>query len=313
MTNRQGPGPVQRWAEQSGGLEPELAAAFRELQSETPLPSAALAAVRRRLRYSEQPRRSVWWRFAPALALLLCASSVAAHFGGVTPRVLLQLLEAPRRALLGRAKTPPVSSAKPKAKQGAPLPASAPSSKPEPPPEPAPAAEPERHAPAATPRSQLGQESAALEPALIALRQKHDAKQALALLDQYRARFPRGTLALEATTARLDALLLAGKRREALAVLDALPLERVGRRVELRLLRAELRAEQSCKRALGDFELVLQAGATPWAERALYGRAVCLLRSGNSVGARADLERYLQRYPGGRFASDVRAHLRAEP
>lgn len=318
MTDRQSRGPVQRWVEESGSLEPELAAAFRELQSETPLPSSALAAVRRRLRHSQPPRRVAWWRVAPALAFLLCVSSVAAHFGGVTPHLLLRLFEAP------------ISTTKPKPKpQSKPRPTTAATDQtvqpsrarePEPSPEPEAATEPERRAPAVAPStpsgstpSQLGQESAALEPALIALRQKHDAKQALALLDQYRARFPRGALALEATTARLDALLLAGKRREALAVLDALPLERVGRRVELRLLRGELRAEQSCKRALVDFELVLQSGATPWAERALYGRAVCLLRSGDRAGARADLERYLQRYPGGRFAGDVRAHLQAEP
>ena len=44
-------------------------------------------------------------------------------------------------------------------------------------------------------------------------------------------------------------------------------------------------------------------------ERALYGRASCRERVGQRAGARADLERYLARFPRGRFASAVRTAL----
>jgi hypothetical protein len=163
---------------------------------------------------------------------------------------------------------------------------------------------------AAASASAVAAESELLQRALEKLRRPHDGAGALLLLDEHRARFPGGVLALEAAVARVDALMLLGRRGDALEQLARLPLARVGRRAELQLLRGELYAERDCKKALADFDAVL-GGAAPAVlhERALYGRATCRLRSGDDAGGRADLQSYLARFPSGRFAEQVRQRL----
>ncbi|HTQ02728.1 MAG TPA: hypothetical protein VMI54_02685 [Polyangiaceae bacterium] len=158
---------------------------------------------------------------------------------------------------------------------------------------------------------ELARESAALERALTALRREHDAAGALALLDRYAADFPAGELRLEADVARVDANLALGKDSAALALLDRLPLEHVGRGLELRLVRAELTATRDCGRANLDFDRVLASHPAPaFDERALFGRASCRQKVGDASGSRADLETYLARYPEGRFAAAARAQTR---
>jgi hypothetical protein len=161
-------------------------------------------------------------------------------------------------------------------------------------------------APSATPESLLAAESRALEPAISALRRERDAGRALTLLARYDAEFPHGVLSLEARVLRIDALLSLQRRSEALALLEALPLERVGRGTELRLVRAELRATTDCASALADFDHVLARGpAASLEERALRGRSLCRASRGDAAGARADAERYLAKYPAGRFAAEL--------
>jgi TolA-binding protein len=161
--------------------------------------------------------------------------------------------------------------------------------------------------------SALASESSALEGALVKLRREHDAQGALALLDQSEPLFARGALALEAQVARVDALLLLGRQGEALAILERLPLAHIGRGGELRLQRAELRAKSDCGLALADFDvLVRQALASPLAERALYGRAVCEARVGDSQAQRDFLD-YISRFPEGRFADQARKALARLP
>ena len=85
------------------------------------------------------------------------------------------------------------------------------------------------------------------------------------------------------------------------------------RGAELAVLRAELRAEaQRCPEALADFDrCAAAAGCRPEAqERALYGRASCRGKLGQGAAAREDLERYLARFPHGRFASAAARALR---
>jgi len=164
--------------------------------------------------------------------------------------------------------------------------------------------------PSAAIESDLARESAALERALTALRRDHDAAGALALLDRYAADFPAGVLRLEADVARVDANLALGNNAAALALLGRLPLERVGRGLELRLVRAELTAARDCQRANLDFDRVLAAHpATAFDERALFGRASCREKLGDAAGSHADLTTYLARYPAGRFAAAARAQL----
>ncbi len=163
---------------------------------------------------------------------------------------------------------------------------------------------------AASQRSPLGREAASLEGALTALRGGGSprATQALQKLEQHLREFPHGALDLEARVARVDALLVLGRRNDARRELSTLPIESVGRKNELRLIRAELRADQDCSGALSDFQvLVDQALPTAFAERALFGRGACLLRLGDNAGAERDFARYLERFPNGRFAEQIRA------
>jgi outer membrane protein assembly factor BamD (BamD/ComL family) len=145
-----------------------------------------------------------------------------------------------------------------------------------------------------------------LNGAFSRLRQSRDAVGALAGLDQYLRRFPNGTLAAEARTARVDALLMLGRESEALVALNALALEGSGREQELRVIRGELGAESDCGRAVVDFDQILSSTASSdLHERALYGRAVCRSRQGRADEARRDAERYLETFPHGRFANEA--------
>jgi len=158
--------------------------------------------------------------------------------------------------------------------------------------------------------SALAAEAQALERALVKLRREHDAQGALAILDESHALFEKGALAQEAQVARVDALLALGRRAEALALLERLPLAHIGRGGELQLVRAELRAANDCGLALGDFDaLVTRALAAPLLERALYGRAACELQVSDRSQAEQDLNRYLTRFPQGRFVAEVQKQL----
>jgi tetratricopeptide (TPR) repeat protein len=158
--------------------------------------------------------------------------------------------------------------------------------------------------------SALEAETRALERALIKLRREHDALGALAALDESRAVLEKGTLALEAQVARVDALLALGRRDEAMAILERLPLAQIGRGGELQLVRAELRATTDCGRALSDFDaLAARALSAALTERVLYGRAACELQVGDRARAEQDLNRYLARFPQGRFAVRVQNQL----
>ena len=176
-----------------------------------------------------------------------------------------------------------------------------------PPPPPAPAAR------ATDPPASPASESHLLAVALAELRQRRDPRAALAALDEYERAYPHGVLRPEATSARIEAVLLLRDWKTALALLDATPelTEPLG--ADLLLVRAELRAQaERCREALLDFSELLdgqvgwsRAPANAASERALYGRAVCFGRLRQDDRARADLEAYQGRFPRGRFAPDV--------
>jgi regulator of sirC expression with transglutaminase-like and TPR domain len=157
-------------------------------------------------------------------------------------------------------------------------------------------------------------EAASLEGVLSALRGggRERAERALAAVDRHLRSFPGGALELEARVARIDALLTLGKQGEARRELSTLPIENVGRKNELRLIRAELRADEDCRAALADFDVLVSVPLRPaWAERALFGRGACLLRLGQKAAAEKDFASYLERFPNGRFAEQIRAQDRA--
>lgn len=158
--------------------------------------------------------------------------------------------------------------------------------------------------------SVLGRESRLLASAIAKLRQEGQPEQALRILDEYQVRFKSGTLAPEAATTRIEALLRLGRNDEALSLLDARHFDARGIGREMLVARAELRADRGRRAAaLADFEAVLVGSSQTdgISERALYGRAICRAKAGDSRGARRDFESYLASFPNGRFANQARA------
>jgi outer membrane protein assembly factor BamD (BamD/ComL family) len=85
--------------------------------------------------------------------------------------------------------------------------------------------------------------------------------------------------------------------------LDELP--RSGERF---VVRGELRAAaRRWLEASADFDQALTrvTGSPAWHERALWGRGAARLRCGEREAGMADLERYLDKYPSGRFAGQA--------
>ncbi len=165
-------------------------------------------------------------------------------------------------------------------------------------------------APHVSPETSASDEAHALDRAMTLLRRDHDGLGALAALDAYLDRHPRGILNREARFARVDALLLLGRSDQALAALEILPLDRGRRSTELQVIRAELRARTSCANALADFsEALSRSPSAGLLERILYGRGVCRSKLGDTTGAAEDLGRYVERFPNGAHASSARQWL----
>jgi TolA-binding protein len=120
----------------------------------------------------------------------------------------------------------------------------------------------------------LGKETTLFREAL-SLRAARDPRAAIAVLDRYAALYPRGSYAAEVI-----------------------------------VLRGELAADAGdCRSAISSFNRALVAPASPGLEeRALYGRAACRQRMGEK-GARGDFERYLERFPTGRWSQHAKAFL----
>jgi tetratricopeptide (TPR) repeat protein len=280
----------------------------REIPRPPALPDAALERVF--LRLSRPPAR--FWGLGPRRLVVVLAVLAVASVAVGRYALRVSRRSAPAVSVVPVPVRPVTAPALPKAPPGAhrapsPLPAASVDGIVSPP--------VVARAPSATtvttPESRLAAESKALEPAIAALRRERDAARALTLLGRYDAEFPHGVLSLEARVARIDALLALGRRTEALTLLDALPLDRVGRGTELRLVRAELHAASDCRSALADFDRVLSAAPSAGAEeRALRGRSLCRRSLGDAAGARNDADRYLSKYPGGRFAEELRGGAR---
>jgi Flp pilus assembly protein TadD len=150
-----------------------------------------------------------------------------------------------------------------------------------------------------------------LSDALWDLRVGANPRIALSRLDLYARLYPRGRLAEEAMMVRAEALFRSGDETKTLAILDQVALgERSGQNA-LRLVRGELRAIRGrCGEALDDFRAAAAlATRDDAAERALYGRAACHARLGNTEQARRELGDYLSRFPHGKHRADAERYL----
>ena len=108
-------------------------------------------------------------------------------------------------------------------------------------------------------------------------RQDHDGAAALAGLDIHERNFTDGQLALESRLLRVEVLLAEHREREALAILDRLPVDRgnVPRGRELVTLRGELRINAGrCQDGRADL-VSIGGGADALADRARHALARC--------------------------------------
>jgi hypothetical protein len=311
--------PFEAWAKNRRALSPEAAHAFSLVEADLPLPPVADASLERiRRRLSAPQRRAPWIRWHRGwVAAALAASSLAAAAMvrwspawrpvRTSPEPIAQPWRPARRVqTLAPAQPEPVMPAAEPAgivaapplhrrpvALAAPVEAAPPSSSPS--------------------ASTLAEEAALLSRGLRQLEVQHDAAAAARTLGDYAQRFPHGTLAGEARTARVDALVRSGQRALALAELDQEAprgLSALPQGQELGVLRAELLAESGdCAAALTAFEHVPADGPRALRERALWGRAACRATLGDASGSRQDLQQYLVSFPNGRFAAAARAAL----
>src|SRR5262249_11397782 len=145
------------------------------------------------------------------------------------------------------------------------------------------------------PADQEDAEVSLLAEALRRLHRDHDAAGALGLIAAYKVHFPHGDLAGEAVLIKAEALSRLGRRSELVESLDPRSTAQLPGATSLSLLRGEALAQLGrCREAVPAFTAVLGGSPEPeLAERALLGRAHCLIAIGETTGARADLARLL--------------------
>jgi hypothetical protein len=163
--------------------------------------------------------------------------------------------------------------------------------------------------PAAAPATrQLPSDQALFGQAMRKLRMENDPAAALSAVQEHARAYPRSSLGGERSAIEVEALLALHRDREALARLDAMAIEDLPRSGERFVVRGELRAAaRRWPEASDDFDRALArvSGSPAWNERALWGRGVARLRCGEREAGMADLERYRDSYPHGRFATEA--------
>jgi outer membrane protein assembly factor BamD (BamD/ComL family) len=141
------------------------------------------------------------------------------------------------------------------------------------------------------------------------LRNENNPTAALAALEEHAQAYPRSALVGERGVLEVEALLALHRDREALQRLDGMSLSELPRSGERFVVRGELRAAtRRWQEAKADFDQALSrvSGSPAWHERALWGRGVARLRCGEQELGMADVERYLDLYPRGRFAAEAK-------
>jgi hypothetical protein len=125
-------------------------------------------------------------------------------------------------------------------------------------------------------------EAALIAAAFRALRTDHDPAAALSLLERHARSFPSGTLLVEASMARVEALLALGQSKQALDLLESLPAAAAMTPPRL-LLRGELRAASGrCASARADLEAVEASSSGELAARARAAATACAYIDGTT-------------------------------
>ncbi len=135
-----------------------------------------------------------------------------------------------------------------------------------------------------------------LTEAVRALRVARSPETALALLDRHARELEGNALAREALLVRVEAMLTLERKDDVLRLLDRTSLTAGAASRSLLLMRGQLRAASNrCADAIGDFSLVLADAQRP-PKQALWGRAMCHERMGDTARAKADLDRYRREF-----------------
>jgi hypothetical protein len=138
----------------------------------------------------------------------------------------------------------------------------------------------ERPAPAIPPavsESPLLAEGRSFSEALSRWHRDRNAQAALATLDAHDRHFGDGQMRLEARLLRAEIVLSLGRDREALAILDAVPLTGLPRERELRTVRGELRIKHGrCAEGRADLSTVTATdGVDAFGARATRAARLC--------------------------------------
>ncbi len=304
-----------RWKErqdQANLAEHEAGRAIRFMRTPEPLTAAQLTRIAARVR-GTRPRRRPSWLTASA-ALLLCGATgaLAAHMNAL-PGWLARIVgprpadPVPRtRASIGPSTEMP---ANPTIGASTPSAALAPTSPPPHASAPTLALSSAPREPRGTQVARLGRSKPATEigsphgsakclsEAIHALRVEHSPATALLLLDNHATQLGKSAFAHEALLVRVEAMLALHRKGEVLRLLDGMAMTDVAASRSLRVTRGELRAAANrCADGLGDFDWVL-ARSKQADRQALFGRALCRKKLGDSAGAQADMERYRREFP----------------
>jgi hypothetical protein len=158
------------------------------------------------------------------------------------------------------------------------------------------------------PEKRLPSDAVLFGQALRKLRNENNPTAALSALQEHAQAYPRSAISGERNALEVEALLALHRDREALQKLDGMALEELPRSGERFVVRGELRAAaRRWQEAKADFDHALSrvSGSPAWHERALWGRGVAYLRCGEQEPGMADIERYRDLYPKGRFAAEA--------
>ena len=146
-----------------------------------------------------------------------------------------------------------------------------------------------------------------------ALRIERRPGTALSLLDRHGDLLAKSPFVHEALLLRVEAMLALGRKGEVLRLLDGAVLTDVAASRSLLITRGELRATANrCAESIGDFDEVL-AAAKQADRQALFGRAMCRKKVGDSAGARADVERYRREFPSDTRLGDLERQVSVTP